>query len=77
VGDTSTGTDITANPQITAATTTSVNLELFFYGTSNDNFVQFDDGNGLSLPGTRILYSGSVLGLLWNGSVWKELFYTE
>lgn len=77
VGDTTTGTDITANPQVAAATTTSVNLELYLYGTDNDRFVTLDDSNGISLPGTRVLYSGSVLALLWNGTTWKELFYTE
>ena len=75
VGDTITGTDITANPQIAASTSTSVNLELYLYGTDNDKAITFDDGNGLSLPGSRTLYNGSVLGLLWNGSLWTELFY--
>lgn len=75
VGDTSTGTDITANPQVAASTSTSFNLELYLYGTSDTNTVQFDDGNGLSLPGSRTLYNRSVLGLLWNGTLWTELFY--
>jgi len=75
VGDTSTGTDITANPQVAAATSTSVNMELYLYGTSDTNTIQFDDGNGLALPASRTLFNRSVLGLLWNGSVWTELFY--
>ena len=75
VGDTSTGTDITANPQVAAATSTSYNLELYLYGTSDDNSVLFEDGNGLSLPGSRTLYNGSILALLWNGSLWTEIFY--
>lgn len=75
VGDTSTGTDVTANPQVAAATSTAFNLELYLYGTSNDNSVLFEDGNGLSLPAGRTLYSGSILGLLWNGTLWTEIFY--
>lgn len=75
IGDTSTGTDVTANPQVAAATTTSVNLEIYLYGTSDTNTVQFDDGNGLSLPASRTLYNRSVLALLWNGTLWTELFY--
>lgn len=75
IGDTSTGTDITVNPQIAAATATSYNLELYLYGTSDTNTVQFDDGTGLNLPATRILYNRSILALLWNGTTWSELFY--
>lgn len=75
IGDTTTGTDITAAAQIAAATTTSVNLELFIYGTSDTNTVKLDDGNGLSLPASRTLYNRSVIALLWNGSLWTELFY--
>lgn len=74
VGDTSTGTDITANPQITAGTSTSNNLEIVLYGTSDDNWVQLDDGNGLTLSGPMVLNNGSVIGLLWNGSTWAEMF---
>lgn len=75
VGDTSTGTDITANPQITAATSTSYNLELILVGTSDSNTVTLDDGNGLSLNGGSFtLFNRSVLGLIWNGSLWVEMF---
>lgn len=74
-GDTTTGTDITANPQITAGTSTSYNLELILYGTSDTRTIQLDDGNGVSLNGSDcVLYSGSILHLLWNGSSWVELY---
>lgn len=75
VGDTSTGTDITVNPQVAAATSTAFNLELYLYGSSDTNTVKFDDGNGLSLPNSRILYNRSILALLWNGTTWTEIFY--
>lgn len=74
VGDTTTGTDVTANPQITAATSTSYNLELIVYGTDDDKSVLLEDGNGLSLNGPMTLYNKSMLGLLWNGTTWAEMF---
>ena len=75
VGDTSLGTDITANPQVHASTTTVVNLELYLIGTSDNNTITFDNGNGLSLPNSRTLYNKSVLALYWDGTIWSELFY--
>lgn len=74
VGDTTTGTDITANPQIAAGTTTSNNLEIILIGTDDDKTVILDDGNGLSLNGQMSLANKSAIGLLWNGSVWTEMF---
>lgn len=74
VGDTTTGTDITANPQIVAGTTTSNNLEMILVGTDDDRTVTLDDGNGLSLNGQFIIGNKSTIGLLWNGSVWSEMF---
>ncbi len=74
VGDTTTGTDVTANPQIAAATTTSFNLELILYGTDNDRSVLLEDGNGLSLKGPMTLYAKSMLGILWDGTTWTEMF---
>ena len=74
VGDTTTGTDITANPQITAGTSTANNLEIIIMGTDDDKSVVLDDGNGLSLEGQMILRNKSAIGLLWNGSTWTEMF---
>lgn len=61
---------ITANPQISAATT--VGKELWVYGTSNDNYPVFNDGTGLALKGAWYGYANSILKLMWNGSAWAE-----
>lgn len=72
IGDTTTGTDITANPQITATTSTAYNLELWLMGTDDTRPIILDDGNGLSLNGQMTLNNKSLLQLLWNGSTWVE-----
>lgn len=72
VGDTSTGTTVTANPQITASTSTSYNLEYWLIGTSDTNSITLSDGTGLKLNGPMTLFNGSMLKLLWNGSLWVE-----
>lgn len=72
IGDTTTGTDITANPQISAATTTAYNLELWLMGTDSTRPITLDDGNGLTLNGQMVLNDKSLLKLLWNGTTWVE-----
>lgn len=72
VGDTTAGTDITANPQISGLTTTSYNIEIWFAGTSDTYVVIFDDGNGMALNGQAVLGDKSILKTLWNGSVLVE-----
>jgi hypothetical protein len=72
IGDTTTGTDITANPQINATTTTAYNLELWLMGTDNTRPIILDDGTGLTLNGQMTLNNNSLLKLLWNGSTWIE-----
>ncbi len=74
VGDTTVGTDITANPQIAAGTTTSNNLEIVLIGTDDDKTITFEDGTGLSLNGPMVLGNNNTLGLLWNGTAWSEMF---
>lgn len=61
---------VTANPQITAAT--SVGQMLHLIGQSNSNTVTFSDGTGLSLNGTWVAGLQSVLNLEWDGTVWVE-----
>lgn len=73
VGDTTvTGTDITANPQISAGAT--LGAELVLVGTDDTKFVLLEDGNGLKLNGPMSLYQYSKLHLFWNGSVWDEMY---
>lgn len=71
-GDTTVGTDITTNPQITAGST--VGQELIIMGRSDTAFVLFEDGNGLSLNGPFQAYANSVIGLVWDTSAWVEMF---
>lgn len=72
-GDTTTGTDITANPQITAGST--VGQELILVGRDSSRPVTFEDGNGLSLNGPNfIANANSTIGLVWDTSVWVEMF---
>jgi hypothetical protein len=70
-GDTTTGTDITANPQISLGST--VGQELIIVGRDSDRPVIFEDGNGLSLNGPWTAYANSVLYLVWDTSVWLEV----
>lgn len=60
--------DITANPQIEAGSV--VGQELNLTGTAV-NTIQLDDGNGLSMDGSRILDGETNITLLWTGTVWK------
>ena len=62
--------DVTSNPQITAGTI--VGQKLMVVGTSNDNFILLEDGNGLSLNGQWRSFANSALSLFWNGTVWSE-----
>lgn len=63
--------DITANPQIVAATT--VGQELLLIGRSDSNTVKFENTNGLSLNGACILGEDDSLTLVWDGSNWLEI----
>ena len=64
--------NITANPQISAASL--VGSRLLLIGTSDTDTVLFEDGDGLVLrDGEPILMEdGTVLELVWNGSAWQE-----
>jgi hypothetical protein len=71
VGDTTVGTDVTANPQISPGS--EVGQELFLVGTSDTLVPLFEDGTGLSLNGPFYANKYSTLGLHWNGAVWSEI----
>jgi hypothetical protein len=73
LGDTTTGTDITANPQISAGSEDG--QELILVGRDDSRTVIFEDGNGLSLKGgSWTAYANSTLYLRWDTSVWVEVF---
>lgn len=63
--------DITANPQVSVGAKVGDRLTLI--GTDSTNYVDFEDGTGLLLNGAWRALNGSVLDLLWNGSVWLEI----
>lgn len=71
-GDTTTGTDITANPQISAGS--EVGQELIIVGRDSAYPVIFEDGTGLSLNGTFNANADSVLALFWDTTNWVEMF---
>lgn len=76
-GDTTTGTNITANPQISVSPTTTslvVGQELIIVGRDDSRPVIFEDGNGLRLNGQFNANADSILGLVWDGSVFNEMF---
>jgi hypothetical protein len=64
--------DISANPQIAAATT--LGRELILYGCSDTNTVLLEDATGLVLNGPMTLYAHSMISFLWNGSNWSEMW---
>jgi len=63
--------NITVNPQVAAGT--AIGQRLILRGCSDTNTVTLEHGTGLSLNGDCVLASGSVIELLWNGTVWDEL----
>jgi hypothetical protein len=64
--------DVTVNPQIAVGVT--VGQELILVGRNNDQSLKLEDGTGLSLKGEMYLLADSVLGLLWDGTNWNEMF---
>lgn len=63
--------DISANPQIAAG---SIGKQLVLIGRNDDQTVQFDDGNGMSLNGPAVLGADSMLGVFYDGTNWTESF---
>jgi hypothetical protein len=63
---------ITANPQIQAGT--NVGQEMLLWGTSDTDFITLHTSDGLLLRGDMDLTNGACLGLMWNGSVWAEMW---
>ena len=63
------GVIVSANPRIAAGTTVSQTLEIV--GTSDADFVQLADGNGISTGGQTLqLGLNSVAKFKWIGSTW-------
>lgn len=71
IGDTTTGTDITTNPQISAGSEDG--QELIIVGRDDTSYVLFEDGNGLKLNGPFYAFADSTLYLRWDTSVWAEV----
>ena len=67
--------DITADPQIEAATATGSILTLF--GTSDVDNITLENGNGLKLNGSILMDSGKVLSLVFDGVDWSEVARNE
>jgi len=67
--------DITANPQIEAATITG--YQLILIGRDNTNTVKLDHGTGLSLNGPFYLKEDCIISLIWDGTNWNELYRRE
>lgn len=70
-GDTTTGTDLIANPQITNGTT--LGQELIIWNADPARLVKLDNGSGLDLPDS---WEGTMIHLVWNGTAtgWSELY---
>lgn len=73
VGSISGESDISANPQISNGTLAG-QQEMTIIGTNDSDFILLEDGNGLRLTGPWRSYNGAILRLLWNGTVWTELY---
>lgn len=70
--------DVTADPQIVAGT--KIGQMLWLIAVHATQTVTLDNGTGLAINGTRVMGSDRsaghtvVLGLLWNGTTWQEVF---
>lgn len=62
--------DITANPQIAAATT--VGQELMLIGRNDSQTVKLEDGNGLKMNGPIFLGEDNAINFVWDGTNWVE-----
>lgn len=62
--------DISANPQISAGT--FVGQELTLVGRSDTNTVLLEHGDGLELNGSCTLIAGSMIKLVYDGTMWTE-----
>jgi hypothetical protein len=69
--DTTSGTDISANPQIAAGATDG--QELIIVGRTDAKPVLLEDGTGLVLNGSWTAYADSTLTLRWDGTNWVEI----
>ncbi len=71
-GNAAAAIDVTANPQVAAGTV--VNQELVIVGTSDTATVYLEHGTGLDLNGPMLLGNSNVIGLLWDGTTWVEMY---
>jgi len=70
--DTASGiVDVTTNPQISAGTVDGQTLRVI--GTSDDNAILLEDGNGIAMSGSWVSYAGAILTLRWDdsASLWR------
>jgi hypothetical protein len=67
------GIDVTADPQIAAGTLGQI---IILQGTSDTDWVKFDDGTGMQLEGgvSFTMKEGDLLQLIYDGTYWREMF---
>lgn len=70
-GATTTGVDVSADPQITVGAT--IGQELIVVGMDDSRTVTLEDGDGLDLNGPFVAYDSSSLHLCWDGTNWFEI----
>lgn len=63
---------VTANPQIQAGT--AVGQVLTLIGRDDTDRIKLADGTGLSLNGDWYSFANNILCLIWDGTVWCELY---
>jgi hypothetical protein len=61
---------VVASPQVAAGT--NIGQDLLLTGTSDTDYLELNDGNGLKQNGAVLLKSGQTITYFWTGSVWKE-----
>lgn len=67
--------NITANPQITVGTFAGQKLVLI--GRNDTNTLTLEHGTGLALNGPCVLVADAVIGLVWDGTNWVEMFRND
>jgi hypothetical protein len=67
------GSDLSSDPQIAVGTAGQV---IIIQGTSDADWVKLDNGAGLALAGgtSFTLRAGDMIQLIFDGSVWREMF---
>lgn len=71
---------LSAASAVTLNTTTSISdgsvsgQMLVLQGTSDTNTITIQDGSNVELNGDIVLGDGDIIGLMFNGTVWRELY---